>query len=848
MLPLSPAALVLSAGAAGLVFLALRRGASALPVLLLGLIVIPWLPVDLPPAMLLWSGRLVLLVWLAVAAALAAPFVRIPAVMERRPVLLAGLLAFALGALSFWQVHPQVPAGDEPHYLVITQSLLKDGDLRIENNHHERHYEPYFAGTLPPDFVQRGKDGEIYSIHAPGVSALVAPVFAIAGYPGTVLLLLVLSSLGSALMWHLAYLVTGREDAAWFGWGAVTLSSTWLFHSFTVYPDGPGGLLVLTGVWALVRADRERRGEPGGMGLAPWFWHGAALALLPWMHTRFSVLAGGLGALVLLRLPHVPNAAGKAFVFLAVPAASFIGWLAYFIAIYGTANPAAPYGNQQIGGFQYVNDGLGGLLFDQGFGLLTYAPVLVFGFIGIGVMLTRAAWRRGALEQLFVVLPYLIVVTHFPMWWGGRSAPARFFMPVLLWMALPAAAAWTAAARRSTRTVAIGALLFTVFASAVLVLPLDGLLAFNEREVSSLWLTWLNGSLDLGRALPMWWRNEEVPLFRGIAIWGTAALVAWAALRQLDGVPRLKDRSAFATTAAVLFAAAASLACATAWRLQRVPGTAPTPAQLDVLRRLSDEPRTVLLGLSPFRRVSRDQVAASMQIEPARSTGLGGAGRNDRPLFAVPAIPAGEYRLVPRPRTPAGWLMIGIGQDQFAITTVTVSEALQGLIVRFPVDVRALMVRGDEDARANVDGLLIDPRRIVPPAERVTDGFARHAVRYGQSTVFFMDERSYPEPQAFWVGGSRTSEIVLHPDQPRATETLLLRNGAADNAVLVSVRGWREELRLGPGEERRIQVPLDLSRGATAVRFTTSSGFRPSAIDPTSRDHRFLGVWVKVGG
>ena len=97
------------------------------------------------------------------------------------------------------------------------------------------------------------------------------------------------------------------------------------------------------------------------------------------------------------------------------------------------------------------------------------------------------------------------------------------------------------------------------------------------------------------------------------------------------------------------------------------PGDREVLASLDVLRRLSDEPRTVLLGLSPFRRVSRDQVAASMQIEPALSTGLGGAGRNDRPLFAVPAIPAGEYRLVPRPRTPAGWLMIGIGQDQFAI-------------------------------------------------------------------------------------------------------------------------------------------------------------------------------------
>jgi hypothetical protein len=860
VLPLSPLAAMVALGTAGSVFLLLRRGAPALPVLLLGFIFVPWLPVDLPPAALVWSGRLVLLIWVAVAAAMAAPFVRLPTAI-RRPAVLAGGLAFVLGALTFWQVRAQVPGGDEPHYLVITQSLLRDGDLRIENNHRERHYEPYFGGTLPPDFVQRGKDGEIYSIHAPGVSALVAPVFAIAGYPGTVLMLLVLSALGSALMWHLAFMVTAREDAAWFGWAAVTLSSTWLFHSFTVYPDGPGGLLVLTGVWALLRADQERTGARSGSdhgltpiappqltSVVPWFWHGVALAALPWMHTRFSVLAGGLGALVLLRLPHVTNAAAKAFAFLVVPAVSFVGWLAYFIAIYGTANPAAPYGAQQIGGFQYVNDGLAGLLFDQGFGLLTYAPALLFGFIGIGVMLARVPWRRAALEHLFVLVPYLIVVTHFPMWWGGRSAPARFFVPVLLWMALPAAAAWAVSVRRSTRTVAIGALIFTAFASAALALPLDGLLAFNEREVHALWLTWLNGSVDLARALPMWWRNDEVPLFRGIAVWLAAALLAWGTLRVVEGWPRLRTRVALASAAVVVFATAGSLAAATMWRLQGLAGTSPTPAQLDVLRRLSDEPRALLFGLSPPRAVSPVDIAALVQIEPSRSSSPGGAGRNDRPLFAVPAIPAGEYRLVPGLREASGWLMIGIGQDQFAIQTVPLAEAQGGLVVRFPVDVRALMVRGDEDARANVRRLLIDPRRIVPPSERVADGFARHAVRYGQSTVFFMDERSYPEPEAFWVGGARSSEIVLQPDAARATEALLLRNGAAENTVLVSVRGWREELRLGPGEERRLQVPLDLARGATPVRFTTSAGFRPSAVDPNSRDHRFLGVWVKVGG
>src|SRR5690606_32015637 len=113
---------------------------------------------------------------------------------------------------------------------------------------------------------------------------------------------------------------------------------------------------------------------------------------------------------------------------------------------------------------------------------------------------------------------------------------------------------------------------------------------------------------------------------------------------------------------------------------------------------------------------------------------------------------------------------------------------------------------------------------------------------------YFMDEESYPEPQAFWVRGETTSEVVIQPDTPHPAEVVLLRNGASEHTVLISSGRWREEMRLGPGEERTLQVPLDLARGATAVRIRTSAGFTPSAVDPTSRDNRYLGVWVKVGG
>jgi hypothetical protein len=857
LLPMSAVAIVISTLAGVGTFWAIRSGASAAPLWLLALIALAWIPGPLPPAFVLWTGPMALLVWFAVALCMVASSkkgtatffashtpekVTVPFSRDR-PALAAGVITVLLGAFSVWQVAPSVPAGDEPHYLIITQSLLKDGDLRIENNHRQRDYRAYLDGDIPPDFRVRGRNGQIYSIHAPGVSALVAPAFALGGYHGVVLFLLILSGITAALAWHLAFLVTGRTDAAWFGWASFALSATFLFHTFAVYPDGPGSLAVLTGVWALLRTEREADGRTESV--TPWFLHGAALATLPWMHTRFAVLAAGLAAVIVLRVGRTPNALAKAGALAAAPVVSAFCWIGYFVKIYGTPDPAAPYGGEP-GSFAFVPDGLAGLLFDQRFGLLAYAPVLFVAFGGIAVMLARRGWRRHAAELLFVVLPYLLVVTYVAMWWGGSSAPARFFMPVLPWMAIPAAAAWTMLKSGGSRTIAIGALAFTIFASASLVLVDDGRLAFNVREAHARWLEWLNGSVDLPRGLPIWWRERETPLFRGIAIWGALAAAGWVAVRRLEGAPVFAERARLATAVAVIYAIACAAALSVTWAFEGVSGRSPAPGQLQALRRLSKEPRLLAFDVSHARRLDLERVPGELRIQPAFSSIPGGAGRNDRPLFAVGGVPAGEYRLRFSMRSSDGWIMIGIGRDQFALRTQPLADSREPIIVNFPVDVRAIMVRVDEDARRNVKGMTIEPLRIVSSSQRLTPDYARRAVHYSGTIAYFMDDRSFPEPEAFWIGGAREASVVLQPDEPRGTATLHLRNGAVENTVLVQAGAWRDGHRFGPGEERQIQIPLDHARGATLLRFTTTAGFRPSEIDPASRDDRFLGVWVRV--
>jgi hypothetical protein len=145
-----------------------------------------------------------------------------------------------------------------------------------------------------------------------------------------------------------------------------------------------------------------------------------------------------------------------------------------------------------------------------------------------------------------------------------------------------------------------------------------------------------------------------------------------------------------------------------------------------------------------------------------------------------------------------------------------------------------------------IRGLTVEPLALVPPGSRLTTDLALRAVRYGMATVFFLDDRSFAEPEAFWVGGERQSTIVIQPDAPGASIGLFVRNAPVENRLLLESGAWHTEVTLAPGEERRLDVPHDAGRGATLVRISASAGFRPSAVDPKSRDNRFLGVWVKI--
>ena len=106
---------------------------------------------------------------------------------------------------------------------MITQSLLRDGDLKIQNNHQRGDYREYYPSDLEPHYLTRGTDREIYSIHPIGISVLLAPVYALAGYNGVLVALIAMGALAVAIAWRWALASLNAPGATTFAWAAIAL-------------------------------------------------------------------------------------------------------------------------------------------------------------------------------------------------------------------------------------------------------------------------------------------------------------------------------------------------------------------------------------------------------------------------------------------------------------------------------------------------------------------------------------------------------------------------------------------------------------------------------------------------
>jgi hypothetical protein len=804
-------------------------GAWAVPYL-------PWLP-DRAPLLLVFAGPLR---WFAAAAAAIGVVaaigsgrwsMRTPRV-RRTAIFAVALIVYALMGIRF--ARESGFNGDEPHYLIITHSLLADGDLDIANNHAQRDYRAFFGGDLRPDFLQRGRHGEIYSIHAPGLPAILLPAYAVAGALGAVVLMAVLAALTALAVFDLAAIVAG-QGAALVTWAAVAFTIPFVPHAWLIYPEIPGALIVS---WSVLRLWRPPSST------ARTAAHGVALALLPWLHTKFVVLLGFLALFEAVRLwPRVRQIAA-----LAVPiAVSIVLWLLSFYWMYGVVDPEAPYGmyTRMFVLARNIPRGTLGLLFDQKFGLLAYSPAYLLVAAGTWLMLRDAGqrWRTTGLALTAIV--FFVSTTRLYMWWGGSSAPARFLVPMAPLVA-PMIATAVARLDGALGRAFVAATVILAIAIAAIAAGSNGeaLLYSSPHGIASLAIA-LQGSAPLAASLPTFteenWRAPIADLWPWLL--ALAVTLFLVRLCQWRGLVR-------STFWAAVFGIGAFVLVGSAVAGNRPAGdraSAASRGQLALMDRY-DPSRLHAVNITRRSRLSDADVRDIATLTVRRTPG---SDAGPQAILEGPfELPEGRYeaRLWFDGRAPEGEAFVAVA-DRVELGRAAAPLSNPAVIAfRLALAAPAFVTVTNPVLASAVRHVEIVPIAIVPRSQRGSAQMTRivEPVEGGAPGTYmgYLDGNTYPEGGVFWTRGTEEGRVAIVTGGASGMR-LTLHAGPQDGSIDIDADGARQHVELRPDETRDVQIPLTPRASMVRLTVRAARAFVPAELDPRSDDRRSLGCQVR---
>lgn len=296
-------------------------------------------------------------------------------------------------------------SGDSPHYLVVVNSLIEDGDFDISNNYRQGEagdldFGRRLRGTPIDHHVDRTSDGKELSVHAPFLPMALAPV---------------------------AWPFRGSE---WVEPVCIFVSLAVAFAGVVRFARGAGWsfaimLALATPLWSYAR----------DLWTEPW-------AAAAWVGLMFSRHPGVLAVLAfsgtVLKYPFalVPMIMGafafqerdyrRAAVLLGAPVLALLFSIVFIQYLYQDVPHFSLFHLGSHAGFNWPFDGIYGLLLDPVDGLLWFSPFLAWGF---------GSFRKGGAIYL-PAIAFFLVHAGYEFWSGGTGFSARYLvpmLPVLVW-------------------------------------------------------------------------------------------------------------------------------------------------------------------------------------------------------------------------------------------------------------------------------------------------------------------------------------------------------------------------------------------------------------------------------
>jgi hypothetical protein len=212
----------------------------------------------------------------------------------------------------------------------------------------------------------------------------------------------------------------------------------------------------------------------------------------------------------------------------------------------------------------------------------------------------------------------------------------------------------------------------------------------------------------------------------------------------------------------------------------------------------------------------------------------------------VHGVPPGRYLAEPAPAGLVGQrLSLWIGRSDAPLEEWPLDQAGRPRTreLTLPAGATAVIARAHPAEPAPPPRVVLRPLHLFPPPGNANESseVARRAASYGGLHVFAFEDDVWLEPQGVWIGGARAGRLVLSAPDGRSSIGLTIRAGPPGARVRVEGPGLSSTRLLGPLESMAVEVPVDAHLRASWITVRTDRGFRPSDVDPGSRDRRLLG-------
>lgn len=356
---------------------------------------------------------------------------------------------------------PRVHSGDEPHYLLILNSVIEDGDVDLSNNYSsalaggsdaglsyagyalDRHVSWYQNGKIvywwdvfeeqpwkwkkddsgvPIPTRRKGQEDAYvpaceYPTHPPGLAFLLAPVtYLFRGTAAVESIALICTALvvvlGSLFFERLISPYTNGWQQRLFIVAVAFLGTPVWHYARTLFVE-PYMLCLALGAYAGVLRSKQ------------YFWPGVCIAIGVWMKPPFVLLAVPLGLICL------SESNFRSLLKLSIPVVlSVIGVLAANRYMHGSifaTTIAWRSGNPLRGTL--------GIMFSPVHGVVTFSPVAI-----IAIMLIPEFFKRSLRDCVAIglgFLLYLFPVALYFTWHGGFCYGPRMIIPVLPFLYVP---------------------------------------------------------------------------------------------------------------------------------------------------------------------------------------------------------------------------------------------------------------------------------------------------------------------------------------------------------------------------------------------------------------------------